>query len=91
MARTQRNVPDFKNAGNWLDEPTRRRPTMTFRQKYEKGLFASEISTCFRAGRLDAYSTATTGGKSTRRVKQIAGKQRRQHHKREAREIVREA
>lgn len=87
MARTNRSCPDFRPGANrWLDQPTKRRPGLTVRQRYEKGLYALEICSNFRDGHLDNYRTATTGGKSTRRVKQLVSKARRQHDKRDTRE-----
>ena len=89
MARTNRTVPHHvQGRHDWTPEWRGRK--MAASARYKHGLVAHEICATFRDGHLDGYSTATTGGKSTHRVKQIAGKQRRQHEKREAREAVRE-
>lgn len=90
MARTKRTIPNHaQGKKDWT--PTWHNPRgLKVSQMYEHGLMAFEISSSFRGGRLDEYSTATTGGKSTHRVKQKAGKQRRLHEKRVVREHVAE-
>jgi len=89
MARTTRKVPTMRYT-KWLSEPSRNHPKMTIGQRFQAGHFGSEICATFRDGHLDRYSTAATGGRSTHRVKQLVGKVRRQFHKREARDQIRE-
>jgi hypothetical protein len=88
MARTTRTVPHHAQGSNDWAPAWHNTRGQKVSEKYERGLVHHEICTDFRAGRLDNWSTATTGGKSTRRIKQIAGKQRRAHEKREAQEVV---
>lgn len=86
MARTKRSVPHHADP-NWV--PSWNNPRgMTEAEKYERGLVKHEISADYKAGQYDNWSTQTTGGKSTRRVKQTVNQKRRRHEQREAREQI---
>lgn len=86
MSRTRRSVPHHAN-NDFI--PTYHNPRgQTSKVRYERGHVRHEVFTDFRQGHWDTYETTSTGTKNTHRVKQVAGKRRRQHHKNEAREEI---
>ena len=78
MARTHRSIP-----GNWSKFPdfTPKQSKLSYHDRAKKGLVPHEISSSFRAGRIDRQSESPATGKARTFLKRYASKQRRVFHK----------